>query len=342
MSVWAPNFTCYEVFGTRNESWNSDVPRASVLLQCRMSERYLVIADIIAYHRNYPEATPVPLRAVDGSIVLDSAVKISDVAQERFSAGYDAFVEITYMPLNGYVHTQTENENFPRILYAEEALEPSLEFLQDDYIKYGWANAIATESEIVDPPDFKALGTQTIKPNEVPGTAKYKISVERLVRGYKTLPVGWEEPASGQTGDQYDPVPFEKWSGRVHNYAYTSELTGLYFAPGTLLFTQPRISYGAHMLIYLTSGSSYVPYGLSWRISATLLYQPLGWNVFWRNTATVADGDKSGYYHMLYLETEGTTPGEFAVHKPFKYLDMREFIFNSSLFPPDPWPPEVA
>jgi hypothetical protein len=331
-SVWSTYDDVNEEFGTRVENWDNDNPSVRVTLRCKMAERYRVITDIVGNYRNFPENTPVTLAASAGSVVLDRACKKPDAATEsKYETGYDSLITVIYRYIKGLPYVQSSDPDFPDSLYAEEEMEPNMKFLTDDYRKYAWGKAALVDPTVIldEYPYDKPL-----KRGEEPGIPFYSITLKRMAKGYIGLPVGYEVDNLG-TG--FDPVSFEKWPGYVHRRAYASDLTGIFYAPNTLLFTQPKAVYGAHQLKYVSFDPD-VPLGPTWKITAKLLYQPQGWNAFWRQHCDENGDEASGWYPIVYKGCPKTEPN-FTTHKPYKSLDMSEFIFSSAEFPPVPWPP---
>lgn len=345
-SVWTPNFDCAEEFGTRQENWNTENPIATVVLRCKMDERYLIMADIVGNYREYPFVTPVTLKATNSSIILDKACKLPEVTESAYETGYDALITITYTFVKGRLYTQTEDpQNWPSALYAEEDMEPSMQFLTDDYNKYGWGKDLITDPLVIQKDDEISSPGGAMKAGEEPGKAFYQLAVTRVVKGYEDLPYGYEPTYDPATGNiiNYTPLQFHIWPGRVHSVDYYSEFLKMYFPAGTLLFTQPKVTHGAGIIAY-TSTEPTVPKGPTWSITAKLLYQEQGWNSFYRPTVDCQSMlvIKEPYYAMVHKACGGTgDPKEYPRHLPYSYLNMSEFLFNWTTFPTDPWPPEI-
>ena len=332
-NTWSPNYDCVEEFNTRQENWNSETPSVRVTLRCAMADRYLALADIVGKYRAFPseEKLPVQLKAVDGSIRLDNACKMPDVTGEVFKTGYDALLDITYTYVPGEFYEQVDqpiNEDWPEALYAEDTYESSMEFITQEYTKFQWAD----HDTLLPPDDEDTLtlvpGTGQ-KPDEGVGQEFYVLELNRMVKGYKRLPVGYD--ANNM------PIDFLSCAGTVHNKEYVPiHLADIpTFPAGTLLLTQPKISYGAHLLRYDAAGNAYGP---SWKVSAKLIYRKYGHFAYWQTTC---DGnvDKSGWYNLLYKKCVDQDE-KLTVYRPHRFLDLTEFLFYFAEFPPVPdWPP---
>jgi hypothetical protein len=351
-SVWTPNFQCDEEHLSRSEIWDTENPSAKVTIRCKMDERYLVMADIVGNYRLWPFNTPVPLYATHSAIRLDTARKTPDpLTASRYETGYDALIDLTYTFVKGRFYTQVSSDEWPASLFADEDMEPSMQFLTDDYHKYGWGDGVITDP-MVYPGTVELLKnsagevTGSMKSGEEPGKAVYQIVITRDVKGYRNLPTGYEPEYDDQGVIlSYIPIPFEKWPGRVHNEHFNSTILSMSFDPGTLLFTQPKVTFGANLLAYNITTKKITPIGPTWRVVAKLLYQELGWNAFYVPRCDAGEDVEDPYYAMVHkgCQVDGaqpTDPKEYPRHLPYKYLDMTEFLFNSVSFPPDPWPPE--
>jgi hypothetical protein len=223
-------------------------------------------------------------------------------------------------------------------------MEPSMQFLTDDFKKYGWGATKILDAYVL---PYRDDLEKALKAGEESGKAFYQLAVTRIVKGYTNLPTAYVvdfDTAGLVTG--YTATPFHRWPGLVHSEPYSDELLDIDFPAGTLLFTQPKVIFGPGILKYNKVGADYVPLGPTWSITAKLLYQEQGWNAFYRPKCEGTGDDlkevEDPYYAMVHKGCKASTDQKYARHLPYKYADLSEFIFNIATFPPSTWPPVVG
>lgn len=182
---------CFEEFQTVSEEYALGVGMSpSVTLRCAWADRHALAADLLGNKRPYPQAPGAnPPQA--------NRVAIMPAPQQYAAVGQGIIYQEALVTVS-YSHEIKD--------LISESIEPTAEFITQDYRKYRWTD------ENGDP----------LLEAEAPG---------KLVRGLTLCRTMYEVPAL--------PATLLTECGKVNGSPYTSSLLGLTFATETLLFTPP-------------------------------------------------------------------------------------------------------
>lgn len=184
---------CWEEHGGVAENFSLDKWTASVTLRCAWGNRYLLVNDIIGNSRPFPHSSyAVAPQASSASIVpaLDAAITVGQSLDYEY-----ALVTINY---------STEVKD----LVVEE-IEPTTEFIKEDFRRFRWG----------------AASGDPLTEKEAPG---------RLVRGMNIVRTYYQ--LASIHPDFLDLV------GACNSAQYVSALLGLTFPAQTLLYHPPVIN----------------------------------------------------------------------------------------------------
>jgi len=187
---------CCEMQATVSETWSEDAVTAQVQLMCDWTDRHSLAADILLNRRVFPalSAWAFPPRAVSCAIAMFPAKGTASGQELDYEK---AIVTVAYS-------TAAEAD------LVSESLEPTVEFLTQDYRRFRWTDEDG---------DLLLEG-------EAPGVQLRGLNLVRTL--YRVEP---PLPAVLLTG-----------VGGVNDTTYVSSLLGLTFAAETLLFVPPVLS----------------------------------------------------------------------------------------------------
>lgn len=194
MSIYSPSYEVWEENGTQREQWTLDDRSASVQLRCYWSQRHLVAAEMLGLQVPWPHGGWAQPPLCQSISITPSGNAGAVIGQ---SIVYEhALLDVAY----GF-----ESEDL-----ISESLEPTTEFITQDYRLFRWG---AGDGDI-------------LTDQEAPGKLKRGLSLVRTI--YNVSP----------------PLPTSllTLAGHVNDAAYTSQLLGLGFDKETLLFGVPNLS----------------------------------------------------------------------------------------------------
>lgn len=149
MPVWS-SVACYEEAGSRKDTWKDGSMTGSVVLDCLWSNRYALMADLLATPRSWPNCNAAICTQVD--IAPDGTLQIGT------TDGSDMVYE-------GAVISATYSSDESRDLWDEE-IEPNVEFITLSHKQFSWTNA---------------KGPQ-LQENEAPGRQQFSTSLVRTLK----------------------------------------------------------------------------------------------------------------------------------------------------------------
>lgn len=190
MALWS-SIPCWEESSTNEENWTFENRTTSVVLRCLWPNRHLLAADLLENQREWPHGflTEQPkAQSVKIRPHIPSGSAGNCMVYEH------ALLSVTY--------------GFDTSDLIAESLEPTIEFITEDYRKFRWKT------------DDKALVE-----GEAPGRQRIRMD---LVRTLYNVP--GPLPAILLTG-----------MGGINNALYYSSLLELAFAQGTLLYHPPAL-----------------------------------------------------------------------------------------------------
>jgi len=321
---------CREVFNARRENWNRENPSVIVRLECDDNVRYAAIRDLMLYRRPYPfnvEYSNPHLFVSSVQTITDRARYSSDAAQEVIDYTYKTYLDVTYSILPGLLYNASEleleepNADQKGFLYAIDSIDPQVEFITHDYRHFYWkAEAELDEQGVLQ--EAECNKEDQLDRGSEGGFRLDKIVLSRSVEGYRGLPPFLINPG---------------WEGRTNENFYTSDRLKFTFEPETLLFVDPKISYGPYNWEY--------PH-LTVKVEANLIYREAGWNKFPklvikagfdRGVPTTKIGvEFRGQCVMLKDGVEQLMPFE-----PFESVDMSDFLFSSTSHPSTIYDPNI-
>jgi len=187
---------CCEEHGTARENFGEDATECDVVLRCDWADRYLLVADLLDNRRAWPNlsAWTYPPRAVT---CAGQPVKSSYTESGQQCVYTDYLLAVRYS-------TDAEED------LVAETVEPTAEFITQDYRRFRWGSAAGT-------PILEA---------EAPGKLLHGLNLVRQI--FK-----WSSPLPGT---------LLTCVGGVNNAAYVSALLNLTFATETLLFQPPTLN----------------------------------------------------------------------------------------------------
>jgi hypothetical protein len=238
-----------ELAGSPKESGDRESFQATRRLLCAWADRFTLMSELLVPFPGqiYPHAPGLGAHAKSCS---------AEPHGKEYGIGTLPYYMTTYSQAIVTCNYQTPRADDPEIqgdTIVSESYEPSVEFVTLDPTNFRWGS-----------PTGEALN-----PDEAPG---------RLVHTADYVYTRYLMPAV--------PAGIASLIGKVNDSTLAATIiTGLTFAPGTLLFRPPSIS-----RITTTTGAK------AFTIAYRMTHRPEGWNQFWRNATQtyasiyVADG----------------------------------------------------
>lgn len=195
---------CYEVHGTAKENKTLDDWTASVQLRTPWAKRHLLMDDILGNQRRWPYW---PYAGGIGLYPRNAALAVP--ATDFTSSGQGMDYEFANINVNYGIPGKTDQPDPSNpVDLASESLEPTSEFITEDYRLFKWK-----------------YDGQPLTEGEEPG---------RLIRGLRLVRTIFKVATLNAN--------ILTLPGTVNDAEWTSPLLGLTFAAETLLFVPPQLS----------------------------------------------------------------------------------------------------
>ncbi len=244
---------CYEIDNTASTSLSSEGSIASVTLGCTWANRIPLQQDLYGNRRVFPGFAGSGAPRV---LAVNNVVGFGERSERAGTNGQvfdykEARMDVEYGPLQADPPGGGEDPGYDLVV---ESFTTNTESLRLHHETFRWGSSQGTE----------------LSPGEAPARQLRRIT---LVREY----IGW----------QAIPTSILTSIGKVNNAPYTSNLLGLTFGVGTLLFGEPS----ARRTIR-TNGNA------GWNVTLSFQFISEGWNNFWRF-------ESESYETLYYLQFTG-------------------------------------